>query len=175
MIKIDLTLLEKLKININEYLTILKIDQIGKDSDIPFNTESIYLDSLEEKGYLESIDETIKLTSKAKRHFKINSIEDDITEIIEYFKKVTNKTKISVTSISNRRYIKDRLRQGYGKDDLKKVIDNKYTEWKDNRSMSMYIRIETLFNQEKFQKYIGEIEPIIKEDSKDSFSNYTRI
>ena len=46
----------------------------------------------------------------------------------------------------------------YTKDDLKAVIDIKHKEWHDSPSMAKFVRIETLFNQTKFQKYIDEVE-----------------
>jgi len=172
MINIDLKLLKKLNININEYLTILKINAHINDSDIPFIINPESLNTLEQKEYIKSNDQSISLTSKAMKHFKL---ADKITNIIDYFKEITGKTKISSISISNRKYIKDRLDQGYTEEDLKKVVDIKYNEWKNDNVMKQYIRIETLFNQEKFQKYIGEVESNITTEKVGSNINVKRI
>ena len=157
IIQIDLLLLEKLNLNINEYLTIIKINELNNNSDIPFNTDIKYLGALEEKKFIKSSAEELILTDKAIKQLKLTSIDESVTEVLKYFKQITNKTRIDITSVSNRKYIKDRL-QKYTKQDLKNVIDIKNNEWKDSPSMSKYIRIETLFNQEKFQKYINEVD-----------------
>lgn len=92
-------------------------------------------------------------------YFDNNSrnIEKEVDEVIEYFKKTTGKTKVSAKSRANRKYIKARLSE-YSVDDLKNVIKLKNKQWKYDPSMKMYIRIATLFNDEKFQGYIGEVE-----------------
>lgn len=78
-----------------------------------------------------------------------------VTEVIEHFNKVANK-RFSTKSPSNVRFITGRLMQGYTVEDCKRVIDMKTAEWKDDPKMSLYLRIETLFNDTKFQGYINQ-------------------
>lgn len=159
---INLDLIPK-ELNINEYLTLFKLNELSKNNDIPFNSSFDILKSLELKDFIKYDEDDIKLTTKGNKLFKIDSIEEDITEVINYFKKVTDK-KISEVSPSNRKFVKDRLNEGYTTDDLKAVIDVKNKEW-SGTSMDMYIRIQTLFNDTKFQKYITEINKSSKKES----------
>jgi len=163
-LEIDLKLLEEEKLNINEYLTLFKLNELNKNNDIPFNSNTETILSLFEKEFLISEGEEISLTKKSLRLFKSNKIEEDITEIINYFKQVTGKTKILETSPANRKLIKDRLKENYTIDDLKAVIDVKNKEWAGT-SMDEYIRIQTLFNDTKFQKYLSQIEVSSKKES----------
>lgn len=157
---IDLNQLSKFKLNINEYLIILKIYKLSKMEDIPFYIiEQAFITSLIKKEYIEEKDDNLFVTKKGLNIINLSK-NDDITEIIKYFIKITGKTKTSETSQSNRKYINDRLKQGYSKEDLKKVIDVKYKEWKNSVTMNKYIRIETLFNETKFQKYINDVDSV---------------
>lgn len=81
-----------------------------------------------------------------------------VIEVIEYFNKVADK-KFSTKSPSNRRFIRGRLAQGYSIEDCKKVIDIMTGKWKNDHKMKEFLRIETLFNDTKFQGYINQINP----------------
>jgi len=94
------------------------------------------------------------------------SIDKDIDQVINYFIEITGKTRTSLKSSSNRKFIKARL-QEYNVQDLKDVILLKYKEWKNDPMMKNYIRIETLFNSVKFQSYIGQLDLNIIKDFKD--------
>jgi uncharacterized phage protein (TIGR02220 family) len=154
-IEIDLELLKNKELNINEYLTLLKIKLQNESSNIPYNTGLNIINSLIEKK-LVNLDMTSDIISLTEEGYNIlGSSLDDISEVLNYFKEVTGK-KILQTSPSNRKFVKDRLSEGYTKEDLKAVIDIKNKEWAGT-SMDMYIRIQTLFNDTKFQKYISEI------------------
>ena len=63
---------------------------------------------------------------------------------------------LSVKSPSNLKFVNARLKSGYSKDDLIKVIDKKFKDWWGT-NMQSYLRPETLFNETKFQGYINEI------------------
>lgn len=85
------------------------------------------------------------------------SIEHLIDEVIDYFKQVTGKTKVMNKSDSNRKFVKARLRD-YSVQDLKDVIDLKNKHTNEGSFNNEYLRISTLFNEEKFQGYIGAVE-----------------
>ena len=85
------------------------------------------------------------------------SINNDVDEVINYFKEITGKNRISNKSEANRKFIAARLKE-YTVQDLKDVIDLKFKQWKNDSSMSKYLRIETIFNATKFQSYIGELD-----------------
>lgn len=86
-------------------------------------------------------------------------IEHSINDVIDYFIKVTGKSRISKSADSNRKFIRARLKE-YNVKDLKDVIDLKNAQWRYDPKMSSYIRISTLFNAEKFQGYIGEVDNV---------------
>lgn len=178
IINIDLKKLNENNLNINEYLTLVKIYRLSLMEEIPFYTiDEGFINSIKNKGFIEEKNDNLIVTKKGlelvsdKIELGISSDEEDITEVLSYFKEVTGKNRISTDSPSNRKFIKDRIKQGYKKEDLKKVIDLKYNEWKDSITMNKYIRIETLFNETKFQKYVSEIDSIQIDDS----TNFKRI
>lgn len=131
---------------------------------------------LQERGILKIIGKNVSCASfEIRRMDIINylSKEDprdlnnkNVDEVINYFKKTTGKTRISNKSQSNRKFISARLKE-YSVQDLKDVIDLKFKQWNLDRNMRQYIRIETLFNETKFQGYIGELEEIEHKDFAD--------
>lgn len=162
MINIDLNFLKEQGLNINEYLTLFKIKELEENNNpIPFNTTGDILHDLNIREYI-IYEEKISLTNKGKEIFesKVENIErqlleEDITEVLNYFKDKTGK-KILETSPSNRKFVRDRLKESYTVEDLKAVINLKTKEWAGT-SMDGYLRIQTLFNDTKFQKYINAI------------------
>lgn len=79
-------------------------------------------------------------------------------EIIEYLNVKSGKN-FSCTSRSTKRFIAARVKDGFGTDDFKKVIDNQVLAWKGDPSMDKYLRPETLFNETKFQGYLNAPPP----------------
>lgn len=79
-------------------------------------------------------------------------------EIIEYLNEKSGK-KFSATSRSTKRFIAARVKDGYGTEDFKKVIDNQVAAWKDDPVMDKFLRPETLFNETKFQGYLNAPPP----------------
>jgi len=94
-------------------------------------------------------------------------VEEDIDDVIEYFKKITGKARIDSNSVSNRKFIKGRLSEGYSTDDLKAVALLKYNQWKSDPKMREYIRISTFYNEEKFQSYVSALDGIELKDFSD--------
>lgn len=170
MINIDLEKLGREGLNINEYLTIIKIKKINEGSNLNFYTDKKYLDSLIHSGFLSFKNDIYSLTSKSLKTFKFDKLEEQISEVLTYFKSITKK-KIDINSPSNRKFVRDRINQGYNVKDLKNVIDSKYNEWKGDSEMKQYIRIQTLFNESKFQLYISSLSSAHKE----TFSSKRRI
>lgn len=86
--------------------------------------------------------------------------DEQIDDVIIHFKTITKQGKLeqALKSKSNRGFISGRLKQGYSVEDLKDVIDLMYAKWNGDFKMRDYIRIQTLFNEEKFQGYIGQLE-----------------
>lgn len=103
--------------------------------------------------------------SKVKKATKVsNENNKEIYKlIIDYLnektgKKFTIKNKQTINSINGR------LKDGFGIDDFKRVIDIKCSKWL-NTDMADYLRPITLFSQ-KFESYLNEVENPNKNVSK---------
>ena len=58
--------------------------------------------------------------------------------------------------------VKQLLKQGYDKADIKSVIAKKNREWSNSEKMSGYIRPATLFGKKNFEQYLGELKEVSK-------------
>lgn len=76
-------------------------------------------------------------------------------EILEHLNRVAFRSFKPLAA--NLELIKARLREDtIKKEDLIKVIDSKVKDWKNDDTMSKYLRPATLFNKTKFAQYLGE-------------------
>src|SRR5690625_351738 len=75
-------------------------------------------------------------------------------EIITYLNDVASKNYRTSTQ-KTKTLIKARWNEGFRLDDFKKVIDTKNNEWKNDKSMSKFIRPDTLFGT-KFEGYLNQ-------------------
>ena len=75
--------------------------------------------------------------------------------IIDFLNQKTSKNFKS-TSRETRKKINARLNDGFSLQDFKKVINVKTTQWKNDKTMSKYLRPETLFGT-KFEGYLNEV------------------
>jgi len=75
-------------------------------------------------------------------------------EIIDYLNLKNNST-YKHTTPKTKALIESRINEGFTVEDFKTVIDNKVTEWKDDRKMSKFLRPETLFSN-KFEGYLNQ-------------------
>ena len=82
---------------------------------------------------------------------KINQIINTVIEIlnIETDKKFSPDTKLT------RKLIQDRLNDGYGLEDFKRVIEKKCDAWKSDPVMESYLKPSILFGP-KFDEYLNE-------------------
>ena len=100
--------------------------------------------------------ETTTKTNK-KIHCRADArpgLSEDVKTIIDYLNEKTNK-HFKATTNKTKSVIKARLNEGFTLDDFKKVIDNKTTEWLNDRKMNKFLRPETLFSN-KFEGYLNE-------------------
>lgn len=74
-------------------------------------------------------------------------------EIINYLNQATGKN-YKTNSVINRKFITQRLNDGFTIDDFKQVITVKSTNWL-NSKMEQFLRPETLFSN-KFESYLNE-------------------
>lgn len=59
---------------------------------------------------------------------------------------------------TNTKLVRARAKEGATLEDFKAVIDRKCAEWAKNPAMAQYLRPATLFNAEKFNQYIGQLD-----------------
>jgi len=122
----------------------------------------------EAKGFLKELErnEIIELDASV-RVTKHNITEHNITEqnnnspaieivkiAIDYLNEVSGRNFKHTTTI-NKSLIDARLKEGFGIDDFKHVINIKCNQWADDEKMSQYIRPQTLFGT-KFESYLNE-------------------
>lgn len=77
-----------------------------------------------------------------------------IEEVITYFNKVTNQD-YKPESKATVKVLVARLKEGYGIEDFKIVVDSRNQEWPLGSAMRQYLRPTTLFNEEKFESYLN--------------------
>lgn len=85
----------------------------------------------------------------------INNKQEIYKDILDYLNKKSGKNYRPVKV--NLDLIKARLEEGYTKDDILKVIDEKCKAWVNDEKMKPYLRPETLFNRTKLAQYSGEL------------------
>ena len=129
----------------------------------------VAIKSLQENMYLKIVGDdltdlnNIVLRAPAEELFKSTSLEKSVDNILNYLNKKTNKKRgFSLSSNGNRKYVSARLKEGYTENELKSVIDIKTDEWL-NTSQEFYLRPQTLFNDEKFQSYINQVDKCKKD------------
>lgn len=95
---------------------------------------------------------------------KMSEVEDltEVIEVVKHINKVRERLKLrphNEHSINkpHKSLILSRLKEGYSLSDLFMVVDMKEKEWISDIKMQKYLRIETLFNKTKFNKYISDL------------------
>lgn len=100
--------------------------------------------------------------AKAKHLVK----SDDVKEILIFLNEKANRQFPIFTPngkpTRNYDLVKQLLKQGYDKADIKSVIAKKNREWSNNEKMSSYIRPATLFGKKNFEQYLGELKEVSK-------------
>lgn len=83
-------------------------------------------------------------------------IEDNIDykSFVEFFNKTTGKN-IRVTD-TLKKDLRARIKDGYTKEDIIRVVRVKSAQWKDDKEMNKYLRPQTLFSKSKFEAYVDE-------------------
>jgi uncharacterized phage protein (TIGR02220 family) len=97
-----------------------------------------------------------------------------ITDVIHLFNKITGK-RFSLKTEETRHAINARLSEGHTLEDIEKVINLKYQEWKDQPKMQRYITPRTMFRPSNFDRYVNELpdgySTAERFDVKDAFGN----
>ncbi len=82
-------------------------------------------------------------------------LKQDAAEVLAFLNEKAGRAFREVNA--NLKFIVDRLKSGASVDDCRQVIAKKSREWKSNPKMAEYLRPATLFNDEKFEQYLGEL------------------
>lgn len=99
---------------------------------------------------------------------------DIASKVIQHLNEKTG-SKFRATK-TNVKFIDARLAEGATPADLIAVINRKCLEWLDNPEMRQYLRPSTLFNAEKFNTYIGQLDsplPAKRQAQPDHMSRHT--
>jgi uncharacterized phage protein (TIGR02220 family) len=136
--------------------TELRVD--GVESNIPNDS---YLEQGEQhvNPILDKTEKEVREEQKQMRKKKSGLDERDpvveslIDETIAYLNAHAGKHYLAKAE-PNREFVRARVKDGYGFDDFRFVIENQWLEWRGTTS-EKYMRPETLFNATKFQSYIN--------------------
>lgn len=116
--------------------------------------------SFNEKKSQRSKQETDQQTDQRSDHkqelkeLKNNTPKVDYKKLIDYLNLKTGKHFKNVES--NRKLVRARLNDGYSKADIKKVIDIKSAEWKNDPDHYQYLQPSTLFAPSHFDNYLNQ-------------------
>ena len=109
------------------------------------------------KKYKNSDKKVIKNTNKnekKEKNDKNDKKEDIYVPIIDYLNSKADK-KYQTSTKKTHSLIDARINEGFTLEDFYKVIDNKVSEWKGDKSMDKFLRPETLFGN-KFEGYLNQ-------------------
>ncbi len=102
--------------------------------------------------------ENLKETDRLAKNNLIEN-ENVIENTIKYLNiKVSSNFK--TTTASSKKFILARIKEGFGEEDFKKVIDFKTEQWLNDKAMDQYLRPETLFGS-KFEGYLKAANKIL--------------
>ena len=102
-------------------------------------------------AYNKPIKEEKEETNKTKKK------DDLVLLVLNHFETVTGKKIRNGIKNPNVKFLRQRLKEKIGVDELCKIIDLKFAEWKGNEKMKKFIRLQTLFNKEKCYNYLEEL------------------
>lgn len=115
----------------------------GKLGGRPKKTQQVILGNLE------------KPKQKATNNQELTTINQELyIEVLDYLNERANKNYKPVKA--NLDLIKARINEGYTKEDIFTVIDNKCSSWLEDKKMNEYLRPATLFNATNLAQYTGE-------------------
>ena len=129
------------------------------------------LDSLS-KGLKEKekVKVKVKVKVKAKAKEKAKEKETFGNEVLEYYKQLTGKIKI--TKIPGQ--VGERLNEGHTVEEGKKVILYKYLEWWNTPKMRSAVNLTTLFRPLHFEEYLSQAEQGLDEVLNRQYKQYKK-
>lgn len=101
---------------------------------------------------------------------KIKLNEEDIKEILQFYIKLTKKTRVSKVPDQ----VTARMKAGCSVQDAKYIILYKFLEWWDNPRMRHAVNLMTLFRPSHFEEYLCQAEDGLDELLKRQFKLHLR-
>ena len=154
-------------VNFAEYQSIHPKEAKSKLKDIYFPANSIELNVITGNpgefppASTSTSTSTSDIMSSSPRAANLDDVvESQVTEVIENFKTVTGKDRVSTKSPANRKHVRARIKEGASVDDLKSVANLKTRQVQSGDFKDQYLRIETLYNETKCQSYLAELDAI---------------
>ena len=128
------------------------VEIVSKNKQSEKNTQDVVIEVVESATIeAEPIVEKQKATRKKSTETSYpNEVYEDI---INFLNEATGKN-YKTTSVINRKFITQRLNDGFSIEDFKQVISVKSTNWLGSK-MEQFLRPETLFSN-KFESYLNE-------------------
>ena len=105
---------------------------------------------LHEKGFIEWSG-----YKAAKKYVEEKGANPDVIEIIDFLNNLY-RTDFKYESASHYANLLNRLKDN-SKDDIKRVVANRFDEWKNDPVMSKHLNPSTIFRASKFPKYLEEV------------------
>lgn len=107
------------------------------------------------EGVTESVTTKDNLTKDNQKTVSEPEANDTIGEVIGYLNE--RACRNFRMSKSNIKFVAARLKAGATVEQCKAVIDAKVAQWANDPKMAEYLRPETLFNETKFESYLGSL------------------
>lgn len=103
---------------------------------------------------IESLGEDLKERERVEEKVEVKEKEREKEAILLFYKKLTQKTKMS--KIPNE--VNARLKEGHTLLEAKFVILYKYYQWWDDRKTKTWVNLTTLFRPSHFEEYLSQAE-----------------
>ena len=170
VVEINLTKLLKNGLNINEYLTLVKLQLLSQSQTLPFQSSKLWLKSLIDKGYLSGFEDTIAFTEKGVKLFNSTSNNIGEKEFEEFYFIYPSKTPNGRNLRATKKEVMGRLTRDYEALLTKytktvKSFENHITvieatknmlyDYKRRGSLEFLPKLETYINQRGWERYVG--------------------
>lgn len=93
-----------------------------------------------------------------------SGLHPDAIEVLNFLNQVAGK-RYSARK-TNLQHISARLHEGFTIQQLKQIVEIKTYQWKKEITMSSHLNPETLFRPSKIEKYLQEVEEVLKNPQK---------
>lgn len=168
VIEVNLTKLLKLNLNVNEYLTLIKIKSIIDEEPFPFISNQTFLDSLISKEFIKINEGGISITEKGKKVFNTTLViipKKDFEDFyLKYPMKTPNGRRLRASIKSGDSYTKD-FETCYKKyssvvksldehEAIIKAVETLLYDYKRRGSIDFLQNMETFINQRTWEKYM---------------------